>query len=247
MNVIAAPTQRGVAMPRKFRGYERLVIFVLALLCLIATPAIGQVFTQPIHGLTGHGKQFRIQCQGGAWVNGITIHSGGWVDQLTAHCAAFPTGNLDEASFRLSRKVPDTAKAGGNGGSEEKTFTCPNDGYVSGIKYGFTRNGNQPQYLDYVEVKCSTLDDHPAITTSCLSAGDGCWDKHPTPGSYNGYGLSFTSNCSDRPPNSPPSFVVASGVVGFIGWEGSYVDSLGIVCGRLPDKPVKAGAGHNIK
>ena len=60
-------------------------------------------------------------------------------------------------------------------------------------------------------------------TRVCLHTGDQCWDRHPSPGPYNGWGLSFRIAC-------PPG----EAATGLIGRSGAYVDALGLKCEQKP-------------
>lgn len=70
-------------------------------------------------------------------------------------------------------------KAGGNGGGERAAHCEPNQ-YLAGLKYGFTRDGNQPKFLDYVEITCQPLQRTGNASTVCLGTNDnGCMGRKP--------------------------------------------------------------------
>ena len=161
------------------------------------------------------GGPFRHFCKTSQYVTGLLVSSGDNIDSNAAFCSFL---SPDKTVFY--RGVPDqTDKAGGNGGGERAARCAPNQ-YVSGLKYGFTRDGNQPKFLDYVEITCQPLQPTGNASTVCLGTNDnGCWDRYPSPGPYNGYGLAFSANCR-----------YTNFMIGLIGRSGQYVDALGIEC-----------------
>ncbi len=165
------------------------------------------------------GGPFRNLCGPSQYITGITINAGDFIDSITAHCSYL---SADQSSF--SRGVPPTtAKAGGNGGAE-KFAGCATNQYVRRLQYGFTRDGNRPQYLSYVQLTCVPLQSNGNVSVECLdTSGHGCWERHPNPGRYNGYGLAFAASCS--PTNL---------MVGLVGRSGDYVDAIGIECVPKP-------------
>jgi CubicO group peptidase (beta-lactamase class C family) len=117
---------------------------------------------------------------------------------------------------------------GGNGGSQQHG-ECSLERYAAAIKIGFTRDDNKPKYLDYIELSCGVLSGYGGDTKVCLETGDKCWDRHPDPGRYNGFGLSFQSRC-------PPGEMIA----GLIGRSGSAIDAVGIICRPRPSASARA-------
>jgi hypothetical protein len=114
---------------------------------------------------------------------GVALRSGAWVDTIRGNCFAFNGSQyMSPPQF--------TNFTGGNGGAIQQNGCSP-DRYLATIKIGFTRDGNKPKYLDYVEMTCRVLSGYGGDAKVCLQTGDGCWDKHPNPGPYNGLGLSF--------------------------------------------------------
>jgi hypothetical protein len=163
-----------------------------------------------------------MACGVNDYVNSIIIHGGGWIDSVTVNCAAYSKNSHELLPGRNS--LP---PRGGPGGALAAN-ACPAHTYVSGLRYGFTRDGNQPKFLDFVEFTCSPI---PAAgqaagpqVTRCLDSGGGCWVRHPDPGPYNGFGLAFESRCAPD-----------EAVSGLVGRSGSYVDALGAVCTARPE------------
>ena len=183
-----------------------------------AAPGAGGDGSNPVQGGPG-GRQFTNACDRNAFITGLTVHSGAWINSIAADC-----GILAPEKDRFFPGAPRaTATAGGRGGGE-RHVACSANQYVTGIKYGFTRDGNRPKYLDYVQLNCAPLLPTGNQSTYCLdSGGNGCWDKHPNPGPYNGFGLSFESRCLfGQFPDA------------LLGRAGDYVDALAIRCVRRP-------------
>lgn len=101
----------------------------------------------------------------------------------------------------------------------EKSAGCYPGQYVRGLKYGFSPNGNQPKFLSYVQITCMPLSIGNNAELCLDTKGDGCWDRAPAPGRYNGYGPAFSAVCS------PDNFMI-----GLVGRSGEYVDAIGIEC-----------------
>ena len=117
-----------------------------------------------------------------------------------------------------------TPTAGGHGGSE-RLATCYANQYLGSIKFGFTCDGNKPKYLDYVQLNCRPMLPSGNPSTLCLdTGGNGCWDKHPNPGPYNGYGLAFESRCRSNQWGKA-----------LRGRAGEYVDALALSCEGKPN------------
>jgi hypothetical protein len=170
----------------------------------------------PIQGGPGGGP-VRLQCPPNYFMLGVAMRAGAWVDAIRANCVRF-----DANRRRFIGPPQFTRFAGGPGGGFTQNG-CSEDRYVAGIKIGFTRDSNRPKYLDYIELECAVVSGYGGETKVCLHTGNGCWDRHPSPGPYNGFGLSFTLRC---PANQA--------AVGLSGRSGAYVDALGLVCGPKP-------------
>lgn len=176
----------------------------------------------PVQGGPG-GAPFRIACGVNDFFNSMTVNRGAWVDAITANCGGYSKATHELLPARNT--LPLQGGAGGIPGSD----VCPQHTYVSGLRYGFTRDGNRPKYLDFVEFACTPI---PAAgpaagltVTRCLDSGrEGCWTRHPNPGPYNGFGLVFQSRCASN-----------EAVSGLVGRSGQYVDALGAVCTVRPE------------
>jgi len=194
----------------------RALLVLVALVLTVALPGTAGAADVPIQGGPGGGP-FRLQCPPNMFMLGAAVRSGGWVDAIRANCAGF-----NPSTHQFVRPPQFTAFTGGPGGSLQQSG-CSEDRFVSGIKIGFTRDGNRPKYLDYIEMRCSVLSGYGGDTRVCLQTGNGCWDRHPNPGPYNGYGLSFTLSCP-----------AGQAAIGLFGRSGLYVDGVGLICGPKP-------------
>jgi hypothetical protein len=196
------------------RCYHRPLQFSILLVSLLFACAPTEAKDLPIQGGPG-GSYFRSECGAGQWVIGVTIRHGLWVDAMRLICAGYSS---------ISRVVPDFDLdfQGQQGGSlTPATVICSNDTYVTGIKFGTTWDGNDPKYVDYVEVTCASVvvfSGTPPFavygligTSTCLDTGEGCSNQP------------FSLSCD-----------LGDAATGFHGRSGIYVDALGLICGPSP-------------
>jgi hypothetical protein len=210
--------------PRQFpaRAWRALrsLAFVLALVPL--TPPLARATDLPVRGGAG-GGDFKSDC-GEDYVVGVYLKSGGWVDSIGLKCAGF-----DAAQGKFKQPPWNKPFHGGQGGGPQEGV-CPAGSYAGGLKFGFTRDGGNPKYLDYVEIICNRVENGNVTQRICLGSGNGCWDQHPDPppncppfaGCYV-YFLSFDESCA-----------AGEAMTGIHGRYGSYVDALGVTCGPKP-------------
>ena len=196
------------------RHFHRPLPFSILLVSLLFVCAPSEAKDLPIQGGPG-GGYFRSECGAGQWVIGVTIRHGLWVDAMRLICAGYSS---------TSRVVPDFDLdfQGQQGGSlTPATVICSNDTYVTGIKFGTTWDGNDPKYVDYVEVTCASVvvfTGTPPFavygligTSTCLDTGEGCSNQP------------FSLSCD-----------LGDAATGFHGRSGIYVDALGLICGPSP-------------
>lgn len=166
------------------------------------------------------GSPFNLTCPAHTYLNGVTVHSGAWVNSIVAECR-YPV--RDKSGFEQGNPAT-TPAAGGHGGDAGRRAACALNQFVGSIKFGFTRDGNKPKYVDYVQLDCRPILRSGNASTLCLdTGGNGCWDKHPSPGPYNGFGLAFISRCP-----------LGQWGKGIRGRSGDFVDALALTCEGAP-------------
>jgi len=159
------------------------------------------------------GGQFRSDCSRDHVV-GIYVKSGAWIDAIGLKCASF-----NSASGAFKQPPWNKAFHGGNGGAIQESV-CPANSVVTGIRFGFTRDGTKPKYLDFVSLTCSKVGQGGSTTSvGCLATGEGCWSRHPSSAAI----LSYYEACEGEEV-----------AIGIHGRSGAYVDALGLICGPKP-------------
>jgi hypothetical protein len=176
------------------------------------------------------GKYFRTDCSGD-YVVGVYVRSGAWIDAVGLKCAPFLP---NESKF----KHPAWNKAyhGGGGGAPQPEGICPSDRFVSGIKFGYTREGSDPRYVDYIELTCTPITGAEPPNKVCLQTGNGCWDDPPN--KAGGVMAAFQADPFKQ------SCHAGEAAMGLHGRSGNFVDALGLICGP---KPVAAAAPKKKK
>ena len=196
------------------RHFHRPLQFSILLVSLLFACAPTEAKDLPIQGGQG-GSYFRSECGAGQWVIGVMIRHGLWVDAIKLICAPYSS---------ISRVPPNSWLdfQGQQGGSlNPHTEICSGDTYVTGIKFGTTWDGDDPKYVDYVELTCASIlvmTGTPPFavygligTNVCLDTGEGCSNKP------------FSLSCD-----------LGDAATGFHGRSGIYVDALGLICGPSP-------------
>jgi hypothetical protein len=108
--------------------------------------------------------------------------------------------------------------------------------FPTSITHGYTRDGNDPKYLDYVRVFCDPVASGDKVDV-CLQTGGGCWGSReaaPNPSDLifgQSWLFPFHQAC-------PPG----EAVIGLHGRSGAYVDAIGLICGPRPVAAVAAPA-----
>ena len=77
--------------------------------------------------------------------------AGHWVQSIGLKC-----GTFIRTEGKFKRPPWNKAFHGGQGGSQQEQI-CPRESFVSGIKMGFTRDGAEWKYLDYIELTCTPV------------------------------------------------------------------------------------------
>lgn len=184
-----------------------------------AIPA-AQATDMPVTGGPGGGG-FRSDCRGG-FLAGFNFRSGAFVDAIAPKCASFI-----DAQHEFGPRSALMLKGGNGGGPTSKE--CDRASYVAGIKFGFTRDGDRPKYIDYVELICKAVGGGQE-TRVCLDTGNGCPDAHPARPSLR----AVTQRCSD-----------SEAATGIHGRSGAFVDALGLICGPK-STAMKSGGGTHL-
>ena len=169
-----------------------------------------------IQGGTGGGP-LRLECPANLYMTGVEINWGAWVTSIRGKCLAY-----DPATQRF-RGAPQFTSRGGSPLPQVQTADCKDDQYISGIQIGFTRDGSNPKFLDYIQINCSDLADTnnpPAVSSRCLGTGSGCWQPYHPDGVR---GLYFEQPC--------PAGEAANGLHGRFG---GAVDALAPICAAKP-------------
>ena len=214
-------TKGRISEPVEVRGRHRLTLaLAIALLAGLVAPAARST-DLPVRGGSGGGS-FKSDCSGD-YVVGVYLHSGAWIDAIGLKCASF---DARQGKFRFP--AWNKPYQGGTGGSPQEAICPSDDYYVSGMKVGFTRDGGDPKYADYVQLTCSPVGAGAAAKV-CLHTGHGCWDNHPDPPPEVPF-VTFLAAPVEDP--CPPG----EAAVGIHGRSGQFVDALGLICGPRPTK-----------
>ena len=162
------------------------------------------------------GGPYSLVCPNNTFLVGFYAKAGAWVDSLGLLCAAYvpATGKM-----QTSTRGPST---GGPGGSPQEAYCYPGEG-MTGIGVAFTRGGGlERQYTNTVDVFCPTPN-----PSRCISSGEGCGQpaSHGS-GPDVGHVVNYPYDKLMCPSNERAT--------GIQGKSGTYVDSLGLICGPLP-------------
>jgi len=190
----------------------------MVLLALFACGASHATDFRPQGGPGGEG--FRSECTG-QFVVGVTIQAGAWATMIGLKCAPF-----NEAKGRFGEPW-NKALHGGRSRDPFKTALCPGQRFISGMRFGFTRDGSEPKYLDFVEIFCQPVSGRGDTIAVCIDTGHGCWNTPPNmPG-----GIAPTVKI-----HSPQVCPRGEAVTGITGRSGLYVDAVGLICRAQPKK-----------
>lgn len=187
-------------------------LFAVVVACSLSGTVFAQTTVLPVQGGPGGGR-FTSNCSGD-FVAGIYMRAGAWLDSIGLKCAAF-----NSARGTFARPAWNKAFHGGSGGAEQERV-CPPNSAVTAIRFGYTRDGSRPKYIDFVQITCRQVRP-PRNTTSvdCMETGDGCWMFHPGQPNLR----SFSQLCPD-----------GQAAIGINGRAGAYVDAIGLICRPMP-------------
>jgi hypothetical protein len=185
----------------------------------------------PVEGGPG-GDPVRDDCSGDYAV-GLYFRSGRWVDAIGLRCSSF-----DPQSGTFKMPPRDKPYHGGPGGALGVEGICPNNTYFSGITHGYTREGTENKFLNFVEMTCTPVAGGDPVRV-CLETGKGCW----VAGRRAGPDIQIGSGDVEIGPGIPwltplkQHCPPGEAVVGINVRRGLFVDALGLICGPSP-KPL---------
>ena len=208
---------------------EFLLLPILVLVFLTPTRVDAQsIQNMPIQGGKGGGS-FTADCPNGSHLIGIRVTNGAWVNSMTGEC-------LQLKVVPARSVIVETPAIGSSKGPKSQVGRCGMGEVLQGIKYGFTRDGSKPKFVDYVQLICSRNTGMDNNYGNCLDSDNGCWDLHPDRGHNGGRGLAFESRC-----------LAGQTAVGFTGRSGAFVDALAVRCtpDMTPHFPPKNTTGND--
>ena len=168
----------------------------------------------------GPGGQYaRLLCPSGFFLHGVEVTLSAWVTSIKGKCLKY-----DPTTQRFGG-APQFTNLHGVPAGGQQALQCKDDQYVAGIQIGFTRDGDDPRYLDYIQINCVDLTDTtfpPAVFSRCASTGDGCWYPNHPDGDYPN--LVFQQQC--------PAGEAASGLHGLFS---NNIHKLAPVCTQKPN------------
>lgn len=196
--------------------------------CLRSALAVSVLicFTMPTHATTlpllggPGGNYFQSQCPGGQYLVGFAVGSGAWLDRVAILCAPYLP-----AQHKFGARTRGQA-FGGIGGSPQDAY-CPNESYVHGIAFGFTRNGSKPEYVDDVGMSCAEIGTGGVTQNAvCISTGEGCGAMNVIPAEH----LLPYAGVSPGNEECP----AGEAGIGIHGRARSALDAMGLICGPEP-------------
>jgi hypothetical protein len=205
-------------------GAARKLVLALAVSFLVGLTAVpAEATVLPVEGGPG-GGYFRDDCPPGQYLVGFSVGAGAWIDRIAVLCAGLPPG---QASF--GNRTPGAFHGGPGGGPQEGY--CPGSHYGSWLLFGYTRKGNDPLYIDFVELGCHPVGDGEE-TSTCIATGGGCWKYRP------GAPPPLISIGTVTVTNGLPAFLqqcpAEEAATGIHGRSGAYLDAVGLICGPRP-------------
>lgn len=145
----ASPGLAQDATARAPAKLPRLTVPTLSLaVAWLCTSIPAQARDLPVLGGPG-GAPFRTDCSS-EFVVGFYVRSGHWIDAVGLKCSSYTDNNFKQPPWNKPYH-------GGNGGGGPHTQLCPTDTYPTAIKFGHTRDGNKPKFLDFIEFTCTAM------------------------------------------------------------------------------------------
>jgi hypothetical protein len=147
----------------------KLLILALSFVTYLQVPA--HATDVQVQGGPG-GQYARLLCPPDFFLQGVEVTLASWVTSIRGKCLKY-----DPTTQRFGG-APQFTNLHGVPGGAQGALACKDDQYVQGIQIGFTRQGNSPRYLDYIQINCVDLTDTaipPAVFSHWLPTrlGDG--------------------------------------------------------------------------
>lgn len=191
--------------------------FLFLAIGFLASPAgVAGASQLEIQGNVQRGTYFSDACPG-AHLVGFWLTAGYWVNQIGILCAPFLSseGRFGDEQTRQG--------FGTQVGMPQRAY-CPKDHFLGGIMFGYTREGDDPLQVDFVELACRPLAGG-AATRVCMGTGGGCYAVRPgAPDPF------VTSELPSYVQSCPED----EAAVGLHGKAGNSVYALGLICGPKP-------------
>jgi hypothetical protein len=181
------------------------------LLGLLATSADATIL--PVEGGSG-GSFFQASCGSGQYVVGFSVGAGAWIDRLALLCAPY-----QPATGKFGGRITGEFH-GGSGGSPQEAYCST--GYIIGIEFGYTVDDGHAQYVDDVQMMCSSSGGQ----TPCIATGEGCGAVNNETGGAVAGGFILTPFLQYCP--------AGEAVTGLQGRSGNSLDAMGLICGPAP-------------
>ncbi len=171
----------------------------------------------------GPGGNFReMPCPDGYFLIGLTASSGAWINRVSPMCRRWviQAGAFDKYDYYTADPF-----AGTSDGGSPITQTCRGTDVMTGFFAEATRNGNQPQYINNIEMQCMNT---PVVPHHFVSSDTPAiiWD---------GVGAIYQSGAYCNADEAPVGIIVRAGL---------YVDAIGMMCGAAPPAPTPTNVWH---
>ncbi len=171
----------------------------------------------------GPGGDFReMPCPDGYFLVGLSARSGAWIDRVAPVCRKWisQAGVFDKYADYITDPFAGTSDSG-----TAATQTCRGTDVMNGFFAEATRDGNQPQYVNNIQIQCI---DQPVVPHHFVA--------NDTPSIIWDHAASIFQLGEYCDADEAP--------VGIIVRAGHYVDALGMMCGAPPPAPTFKGAWH---
>ena len=201
------------------RGMASVVAGVLAI--ILGATLAQRTFATDSGPAGGHGGgPFRVTCQPGSYIAGLTGRVGDWIDQVSMQCAHW---NAQAQHLEPTSTTPmPIGESHGGGGA---TAYCPSGSVVRSMSVMTLQSDNR--LVSNLSLICHPVERNDA-ETDVEFGGHGA----------SGAGLAGGTLIPWVALACPPKELA----VGLFGRAGLFVDAIGLVCGPAPKSPISAGA-----